>query len=183
MYVPRRLTMKQLLITAVTLAAIFPLLSLAANSDLKTKEEYVEKLTPKLEVKTRAIRLNGEQAAVEEPTPAPTVSMQINFEYDSYQLTKESKTKLQPLGEALVSEQLLAYSFNLAGHTDATGSNVYNQSLSGKRALAVGQYLYDTFGVDPARLKLAGHGEEQLLDAANPTSAANRRVEITTIVN
>ncbi len=174
--------MKHALIIPLTLSLLIPAVSLAENTTLTTKEEFVEILTPKPVVKTRSIRLNSDQSAVEEQVPAPTVSMQINFEYDSYQLTIESKNQLQPLGEALMSEQLLTYSFNLAGHTDATGSNTYNQTLSGQRALAVGQYLYDTFGIDPARLQLAGYGEEQLLDSANPASAANRRVEITTIV-
>ncbi|MGH1426367.1 MAG: OmpA family protein [Arenicella sp.] len=174
-------------IRLITLSLLLPLStltfnsSLAGNTELTTKEEFVEKLTPKPVVKTRSIRLNGQQAA-NEAAPAPKVSMQINFEHDSYELTAQSKEKLQPLGEALVSDELLKYHFNIAGHTDATGSDAYNQTLSGKRAVAVGQFLYDNFGIDPARLKLSGHGEKELLDTENPNSEVNRRVEITTLV-
>lgn len=177
--------MKQLALLIMVASSIG--LANAENTNNLTKEEAIEKLTPKPVVKTRSIRLNtggnAETAQPEpEPQPAPSISMQINFAFDSSELTDESKQRLHPLGQALTSEQLANYSFRLAGHTDARGTEGYNQKLSEKRALSVGQYLYDTYGVDPNRLQLFGFGEGQLLDGDNPTSAQNRRVEITTIV-
>ena len=65
------------------------------------------------------------------------------------------------------------------GHTDATGSDSYNLSLSQRRATSVADYLTSR-GVQSARLGIRGFGETQPV-ASNDTEegkAANRRVEI-----
>ena len=109
--------------------------------------------------------------------------MGVNFAYDSDQLSEQAKLQLKPLGEALNSEQLANYSFKLDGHTDATGSETYNLNLSERRALSVGQHLYEAYGVKVERLKLSGMGEAQLYDPKQPAAGINRRVEITTLLN
>jgi outer membrane protein OmpA-like peptidoglycan-associated protein len=68
---------------------------------------------------------------------------------------------------------------DVMGHTDSTGSDVYNQGLSESRASAVANYLSGK-GVQSARLATKGYGESQP-KASNLTEegrAANRRVEI-----
>jgi outer membrane protein OmpA-like peptidoglycan-associated protein len=68
----------------------------------------------------------------------------------------------------------------VAGHTDNTGSDAYNQTLSEKRAQAVGSYL-GAQGVQQVRLLVVGFGETHPV-ADNSTDsgrAQNRRVEIT----
>ncbi len=122
-------------------------------------------------------------AAVEQPAPAPTISMEINFGYNSAQLTDQSIAQLAPLGQALQSQELAGFGFMLEGHTDASGPDSYNMSLSEQRALAVGNFLYQYYGVDPSRLNILGRGETALLDPSNPTSGVNRRVSITTLTN
>ncbi|HJX30508.1 MAG TPA: OmpA family protein [Thermodesulfobacteriota bacterium] len=65
------------------------------------------------------------------------------------------------------------------GHTDSTGSEVYNQDLSEKRARSVADFLVGR-GVDPVRVTSIGYGES-LPIAGNDTEAGrlqNRRVEI-----
>ena len=65
------------------------------------------------------------------------------------------------------------------GHTDSTGSDQYNQTLSERRAQSVASYL-TTRGVQSARLATRGFGESQPV-ASNTTEdgrAQNRRVEI-----
>jgi outer membrane protein OmpA-like peptidoglycan-associated protein len=65
------------------------------------------------------------------------------------------------------------------GHTDATGSDAYNQTLSENRAHVVADYLTSR-GVNPARIRSTGFGKTQPV-ASNDTiegRAANRRVEI-----
>ncbi|HVJ03902.1 MAG TPA: OmpA family protein [Sphingomonas sp.] len=65
------------------------------------------------------------------------------------------------------------------GHTDSTGTDAYNQTLSERRAQSVADYL-STHGVQSARLGTRGFGETQPI-ASNDTEegkAANRRVEI-----
>ena len=68
---------------------------------------------------------------------------------------------------------------DVMGHTDSTGSDAYNQTLSERRASAVADYL-SIRGVQSARLATRGYGESQPkasnLDPAG--RSANRRVEI-----
>jgi len=67
----------------------------------------------------------------------------------------------------------------IIGHTDSTGTEAYNQSLSLKRANAVSQYLSRN-KVIPQRLNTHGQGETQPV-ASNRTEQGrqlNRRVEI-----
>jgi outer membrane protein OmpA-like peptidoglycan-associated protein len=67
----------------------------------------------------------------------------------------------------------------VAGHTDSTGSDSYNQTLSEERAQSVQQYLISR-NVAPARIQSVGYGERYPV-ASNDTEAgrqANRRVEL-----
>ncbi|MCW8194313.1 OmpA family protein [Proteobacteria bacterium 005FR1] len=67
----------------------------------------------------------------------------------------------------------------VAGHTDSTGSDSYNQTLSEERARSVEQYLISR-NVAPARIQSVGYGERYPV-ASNDTEAgrqANRRVEL-----
>lgn len=68
---------------------------------------------------------------------------------------------------------------DVMGHTDSTGSDIFNQSLSEQRANSVAGYLAQK-GVQQARLATKGYGESQPR-ASNTTEegrASNRRVEI-----
>ena len=70
----------------------------------------------------------------------------------------------------------------VAGHTDSTGSDAYNQSLSERRSSSVASYLQSQ-AVDPQRLITVGLGESMPI-ADNSTQSgrqANRRVEITMV--
>jgi len=70
----------------------------------------------------------------------------------------------------------------VAGHTDSTGTDAYNQALSERRATSVSRYLQSQ-GINPQRLITIGLGESMPV-ADNTTNAgrqANRRVEITMV--
>ena len=70
----------------------------------------------------------------------------------------------------------------VAGHTDSTGSEVYNQSLSERRAGSVSQYL-QAHNISAQRLITVGMGELRPV-ADNGTAEgrqANRRVEMTMV--
>jgi outer membrane protein OmpA-like peptidoglycan-associated protein len=67
----------------------------------------------------------------------------------------------------------------VAGYTDSTGANAYNQALSERRADSVAQYLMSR-KVAPARIETIGFGEDAPI-ADNATAAGrslNRRVEL-----
>ena len=67
----------------------------------------------------------------------------------------------------------------VAGHTDSTGAEEYNQGLSERRANSVKDYLVSK-GVQAQRLQAKGYGESMPV-ASNDTKegrAENRRVEL-----
>jgi outer membrane protein OmpA-like peptidoglycan-associated protein len=70
----------------------------------------------------------------------------------------------------------------VAGHTDSTGSDSYNQSLSERRAGSVAQYLRSQ-GVLNDRLLTVGMGEARPVadNSSDSGRQANRRVEITMV--
>jgi OOP family OmpA-OmpF porin len=61
----------------------------------------------------------------------------------------------------------------IEGHASAPGDADYNMMVSQKRAEAVRTLLINTYGIDNARIKAKGFGENQLLDTSN-TAAANK---------
>jgi outer membrane protein OmpA-like peptidoglycan-associated protein len=68
----------------------------------------------------------------------------------------------------------------VAGHTDSTGADDYNQALSERRAEVVKNSLASS-GVNPNRIRTVGYGESRPV-AGNDTESGrqlNRRVEIT----
>ena len=67
----------------------------------------------------------------------------------------------------------------MTGHTDASGSEGWNQHLSMQRAQAVGDYLVSG-GVDRARLLLAGVGSSSPIadDSTRYGRSLNRRIDI-----
>jgi outer membrane protein OmpA-like peptidoglycan-associated protein len=70
----------------------------------------------------------------------------------------------------------------VAGHTDSTGSESYNQSLSERRARSVAAYL-ENHGINDARLMTIGMGETWPITDNHTSSGRqeNRRVEITMV--
>ena len=70
----------------------------------------------------------------------------------------------------------------VAGHTDSSGSDAYNQSLSERRAGSVAQYLQSQ-GIINERLLTIGLGESMPVADNSMSSGkqANRRVEITMV--
>ena len=104
------------------------------------------------------------------------------FAFDSAQLTEGAEQVIETYRKALRPEISEAYAGIIIGHTDSIGNADYNMKLSLRRAQAMSDYLVST-GVDPAKLRIIGRGEEAPI-ASNDTKkgqAENRRVEIITI--
>ena len=99
----------------------------------------------------------------------------VNFAFNSDKLTPAAKENLDQFAEALKDPRLKGEKFEIDGHTDAVGSEVYNQGLSERRAAAVVSYLASK-GANPSLLIAKGFGEAQPR-VANPYSPENRRVE------
>lgn len=106
-----------------------------------------------------------------------SISMEINFEKNSFNIRADAKKNLDILSKALQTDRLADFQFVIEGHTDASGSAEYNQELSEKRSKSVKDYLVKK-GVSPAKLYTIGKGESELLFENDPEAAANRRVRI-----
>lgn len=81
----------------------------------------------------------------------------VFYEVDSWNLKNESKSELNNLVNLLTENKEL--SLEIGGYTDSTGSDDYNQVLSGKRALSVVTYLINK-GISSDRLKYKGYGNK-----------------------
>ena len=122
-------------------------------------------------------RLRGLQAIVDSAI-VPRAGALINFDFDSAQIRPESYSLLDEFGKAL-KFGLAGGVFMVAGHTDGTGSLVYNQSLSERRAQAVATYLTAHHGISSTQLIMKGYGEAKPIASNESESgqALNRRVE------
>lgn len=129
---------------------------------------------------TRGIRIDQRKKLDEivKKQELPSIDIEINFDYDSAQIRPSSLADVDALGQALTNEALAESRIVLNGHTDASGSDAYNQNLSDRRAAAVREYLISTFGITPDRLVAIGYGEERLKNANDPLAEENRRVEV-----
>jgi len=99
----------------------------------------------------------------------------VNFEFNSAQLTAESRPILDDVAASLQKHPRIK--IELQGHTDSTGPAAYNMGLSQRRAEAVRDYLVSR-GVDVERMTAKGYGMTQPV-ADNKTKAGrarNRRV-------
>ncbi|MBN1142367.1 MAG: OmpA family protein [Deltaproteobacteria bacterium] len=111
---------------------------------------------------------------------AVTFKSEAWFDFDSANLKAGGYTELQRV--ATVLNQYPQTTIQIAGHTDSVGSEVYNQQLSERRAMAAKNALAG-FNVNPARMTTIGYGESQPV-ADNKTEAGrqlNRRVQITIV--
>ena len=101
----------------------------------------------------------------------------ITFGVDRHEIRPEFYSTLESV--ALVLKEFTKTNIRISGHTDSTGSDSYNQTLSEQRANSVGQYLVSQ-GVMSGRVIAQGYGERYPI-ASNDNEAgrqANRRVEL-----
>ena len=110
--------------------------------------------------------------------PSRSVDLAVAFAKNAADLTDVAREQLDELGAALAGEKLAPYDVGVYGHTDASGAAAYNLTLSKARAEAVVRYLVERFGLEAARFRHEGYGEERLLEGLAPNAAAHRRVEI-----
>ena len=122
-------------------------------------------------------RLRGLQAIVDSAI-VPRAGALINFDFDSDKIRPESYPLLDEFGKAF-KFGLAGGVFMVAGHTDGTGSVVYNQGLSERRAQAVATYLTAHHGISSTQLIMKGYGETKPIASNESESgqALNRRVE------
>jgi len=135
---------------------------------------YMDEQEKKLRQQTAGTGVNvtreGDNLVLDMPS-------EVTFGVDSTNIDAGFRNTLDQVASTLTQYEKTYV--DVMGHTDSTGSDAYNQTLSERRASAVADYL-SIRGVQSARLATRGYGESQPkasnLDAAG--RSANRRVEI-----
>ena len=117
---------------------------------------------------------NSEAAAIrrEQDVLTATFKGDVFFDFDSATLKPGAYREIDRTANVL--NRYPQTTILVAGHTDSSGSESYNQQLSERRAQAVRDALVNR-GVDPRRLQVIGYGESQPISSSD---AMNRRVEL-----
>ena len=142
----------------------------ASDAPIVSSENIVRQLTRSTDRDKGLVLVDDEPASISFPN--------IEFVKGSAELSPTAIAQLEELGKALAASALTSFRFEIAGHTDATGSDEFNQSLSLRRARSVQTYLVEVMAVAPERLNISGYGEDRLAVPSDPDAAQNRRVEI-----
>src|SRR5690554_2522299 len=124
------------------------------------------------------VQRDFEDAAMTDRGIMVTFDSDVLFPLNSSYLTDQARGEIDKLIALLVDYPNA--SLIVDGHTDATGTEEYNQWLSEKRAESVKKYIAD-HGVGASRITTNGYGQAKPV-AANNTSEGrqqNRRVEVT----
>ena len=132
--------------------------------------------------RTRSLS-SGEREEISEIASAkPQIDLEINFDYNSADISKTSLPNVQALGRALSDPGLRGPTFVVAGHTDAAGSDGYNQELSERRADSIKHYLVEKFNIAAENLVTVGYGKTKPKDPNAPMDPLNRRVQVVNMI-
>jgi OmpA-OmpF porin, OOP family len=116
-------------------------------------------------------------APVAAPAPASEKTYLVFFDWDKYNLTpRATQIIAQAASDSKTSNTT---SLSVSGYTDTSGTPVYNQGLSMRRAQTVAAQLV-TDGVPASEIEIHAFGETHLLVPTGPgvREPQNRRVEI-----
>ena len=128
--------------------------------------------------KTRSLSIGERQEIAELAATKPKIDLEIQFDYNSADISKNSVTAVQELGKALSDASLKGSTFVVAGHTDAIGGESYNQELSERRADTIKRYLTEKYGIAGTDLVTVGYGKTKPKDPNAPMDPTNRRVQV-----
>lgn len=117
------------------------------------------------------------EEVVAEPAEPVRVELDVKFDFDKAKVKPESYGDIKNLADFLT--QYPQTTTVVEGHTDAVGSDAYNQGLSERRANAVRDVLVNEYGVGGDRVNAVGYGEARPVadNASAEGRAVNRRVE------
>ena len=167
------MTIKRAIIFLVALQFISPAMAnevKASESKVTSSREIIEALSPSADLKTRGFKPRNLEVRKK-------ISLAVEFEFNSAELTPAGIAAITELGIAFKSRSLIAQRFRIEGHTDSVGNPAYNMKLSLKRAESVCAYL-KTHGIASSRMEPVGKGSSEPLDPRKPDAPQNRRVNI-----
>jgi outer membrane protein OmpA-like peptidoglycan-associated protein len=148
------------------------------GSAAKPMSESDRAFVKSLRHRTRSLTFDESERVADLSKDWKKIDLEIYFEYNSARIAREAEPQLNQLGDALRSPRLKNAAVVLAGHTDAKGSQNYNEGLSDRRAEAVKRYLVERLSIPAENLTTAGYGKRHLKNPDEPYAAENRRVQI-----
>src|SRR3981081_3985905 len=128
--------------------------------------------------KTRSLSMNEREEIAEIASTKPNIDLDIQFDYNSPEISKTSLPAARELGKALSNPDLKGSTFVVAGHTDAIGGEEYNQGLSERRAETIKRYLTEKYGIAGTDLVTVGYGKTKPKEPGAPRAPINRRVQV-----
>jgi outer membrane protein OmpA-like peptidoglycan-associated protein len=128
--------------------------------------------------RTRSLSTGERDEIAQIASTKPNIDLEIQFDFNSADISKSSTQAVQHLGEALSDPSLRGSTFVVAGHTDGVGGEAFNQELSERRADTIKRVLVQTYHIPASDLITVGYGKTKLKDAADPMDAINRRVQV-----
>jgi len=153
-------------------------MTVGQEADPAVKAREIQFLDTLRNRKTRSLSLGEREEIAEIASIKPKIDLEIQFEYNSADIRPSSMPAVQELGNALSNASLKGSTFIVAGHTDAIGSEAYNQDLSERRADTIKRYLTEKYGINGSDLVTVGYGKSKLKDPNAPTDPINRRVQV-----
>lgn len=106
----------------------------------------------------RIINYTAEQLACANSCSFPDKIQHLLFDFDEYTLRPQSRRDLDNVNYHLQNNT--SHKVKLEGHTDARGTNGYNDDLSYNRVMTAKRYLIDT-GIEAQRILTNQYGENQ----------------------
>ena len=175
-----------MLLSACALVAQAGEVKVYRGTDAVDPDEVARILGP---VKMRSLRLlDDAPAGSAATTPAAAamaaaaaaapsaLSLPVPFAFDSADILPSAKAQLDSIAAGirmLPTTQKVV----IEGHTDAVGTEQYNEQLSQRRAQSVRRHLVSMHGIDAARLEAIGKGMTAPLPGLTPMAGENRRVQ------
>jgi outer membrane protein OmpA-like peptidoglycan-associated protein len=153
-------------------------LSAGPQADTAAKAKETSFLQTLRNRKTRSLSLGEREEILEIASTKPKIDLEIQFDYNSAEITTTSMPSVQALGKALSNADLKGSTFVVAGHTDAIGTEAYNQNLSERRADTIKRYLTEKYGINGTDLVTVGYGKTKPKDPNAPMDPINRRVQV-----
>lgn len=152
-------------------------LSLGPQVDPAVKADQT-RFVQSLRYRTRSLSLADREEIAQIASTKPNIDLDIQFDYNSADISQGSLPAVQSLGQALSNPDLKGSTFVVAGHTDAIGGEAYNQGLSERRAATIKKYLTEKFGIAGSDLVTVGYGKDKPKDPNAPMDPINRRVQV-----
>jgi outer membrane protein OmpA-like peptidoglycan-associated protein len=128
--------------------------------------------------RTRSMTFDNRDYAVASTQSMPAIDLEVNFDFNSAEITPRTEPQLRELGAALTDPKLKGATISINGHTDGVGGDAFNKNLSERRAAMIKRYLVDNFQLSPSNVRTVGYGKSKPKNTFDLNAAENRRVEV-----